>query len=279
MQNNNPFKSIGIVGLGLIGGSLSKAFNNIGISIYGYDNNVDTIKECGISGIFESVTDEFDVFIKYPIDLIYICLPINASLSFIEKLGKLNIKTPITDAGSTKVTTINTAKKYNLNFCGGHPIKGKECSGFANSEEDLFKNAKHLLIPANEDTTFINNLVALHKDIGMNVAIMGGEDHDTVFGLISHFPHLGAFSLIDMVQNGCPDAFEYIGGGFKDFTRIAASDPIMWADIFIDNKKSMLNWIDNYIDTILKWRKIIDNGDYNELKEKILKVSDLRRTL
>ncbi len=277
-MNNLPFKSIGIVGLGLIGGSLSKAFNSKGIAIYGYDIDRDTIKECGISGVFESVTDEIDVFLSYPMELIYISLPVKATHTFIDLLGKKNIKIPVTDSASTKLSIIDSAKKANLNFCGGHPIKGKETSGFRNSEKDLFINARHLLTPVDDDNLALK-LKTLHQLIGMNVSFMEALDHDKIFAIVSHFPHFAAFCLMDMVGQDCSNALEYIGGGFRDFTRIAASDPIMWADIFKDNKTSLLESIDHFSDTIKKWRDFVDSGSYENLRENILKVSDLRRTL
>ena len=278
MQNKHPFKKIGIVGLGLIGGSLAKAFNNTGITIYGYDISVETLKECGVSGIFESVTDDFDTFINYPLDLIYITLPINASLEFIGKLGKEGVGIPTTDGASTKVSIIKAASEARLNFCGGHPIKGKETSGFKNSDKDLFNGATHILVPT-FNLELASQLKVLHESIKMNITFMEPDIHDEVFGLVSHFPHLGAFTLMDLVQNECPDAFEFSGGGFKDFTRIAASDPVMWADIFIDNKDAMINIIDEYIKTINNWRDLIEKKDDIKLKEKILAISNLRKNL
>ena len=278
MQNKHGFSSIGIAGLGLIGGSLAKAFCGAGIQVYGFDIDVQTVKDCAISGVFEGVTDEFDAFAEFPVELIYICLPVKASIEFIKKLGKKGCLIPVTDAASTKVSVMEAAEEAGLDFCGGHPIRGKETSGFANSEAGLFIGARHLLTPA-KNIELANRLKYLHESIGMQVSIMDGAEHDTVFALVSHFPHLAAFCLIDTVQSGCPDAFKYIGGGFRDFTRIAASDPVMWADIFKDNSASLLKTIDDFEKTIQKWRSLVEKGDYALLKENILKVSDLRRTL
>lgn len=278
MQNNHGFSSIGIAGLGLIGGSLAKAFNLLGIKIYGFDIDVETVKACALSEVFEGVTDDFDAFTEFPSELIYICLPVKASEEFINKLGKKGCNVPVTDAASTKQSIIEAAERVGLDFCGGHPIRGKETSGFANSEAELFNGARHLLVPCG-NMALAERLKTLHQAIGMEVSFMEAAGHDTVFALVSHFPHLAAFCLIDMVKEGCPDAFEYIGGGFRDFTRIAASDPIMWADIFQDNSSALLKSIDDFKNTIEKWRSLVEKKDYTLLKENIMKVSNLRRTL
>lgn len=278
MPANRDFKNIGIAGLGLIGGSFAKAFSANGLNVYGYDTNLPTIEQGAFSGIFEGITNEFDIFIKFPLDLIYICLPVNVALVFIDKLGSANIKIPVTDASSTKKSVCIAAKKANLNFCGGHPIRGKETSGFENSETNLFQNAKHILTPDKNDT-LSGVLRLLHESIGMRVFIMDADSHDDIMGLVSHLPHLASFCLMDAVAEKRSEAFNFAGGGFMDFTRIAASDPTMWADIFTDNKNSLLNCISALEKSVKKWKNLIENDDYEKLKQNIQTVSNIRRLL
>lgn len=277
-KENNFFKSVGIVGLGLIGGSLAKAFSSRGIKIFGFDKSVDCIAEAAESFIFEGITDNLNEFVKFAPDLIYICLPINAALEFLDFLAKKNVKTFVTDACSTKSSICKKAKNLNLNFIGGHPIAGKEVSGFENSDESLFSGAYHILIDS-EDKIFLNLLKELHELIGMRVKIMDIERHDKIFGLISHFPHLIAFSLIDFVEIENSQALNFTGGGFRDFTRIAKSNPVMWSDIFFDNSKILNEYIDSYINELLKWKKAILSEDYTLMKNMISKVKKLRESL
>lgn len=278
MPASHRFKNIGIAGLGLIGGSFAKAFSAKTINVFGYDTSLCTISQGALTGIFEGITDDFDTFIKFPLDLIYICLPVKGALEFITQLGVNAVSIPVTDACSTKMSTFMAAKDANLNFCGGHPIRGKETSGFKNSETTLFQNAKHILTPGNDDT-LAKRLTNLHASIGMHVFIMDADTHDDILGLVSHLPHLASFCLMDAVAEKRSDAFHFAGGGFMDFTRIAASDPIMWADIFTDNKNSLLNCISALEKSLKKWKNLIETDDYENLKQNIQTVSNKRRLL
>lgn len=274
LQNKPAFKSIGIAGLGLIGGSFAKAFAALGVDIYGLDSSDDTLSCAQNSGVFVSVTGNADTFLDYPLDLIYICLPVKASINFIGLLLSRAVDTAVTDSCSTKLSI--TESSAGLNFCGGHPIRGKEVSGFENSTKTLFLNAKHILTP-DRDSSLVADLKNLHESIGMSVSIMSPSQHDEIFAYISHMPHLAAFGLIDLVKETCPSAFDYIGGGFRDFTRIAASDPIMWADIFLDNKTELLKSLDGLECAFQKWRTLINEEKYDELKNLILRTSNIRR--
>jgi prephenate dehydrogenase len=234
----NKINNIGIVGLGLIGGSLAKSFHNLGLKLYACDKDIETLALATSSNIFEGLTDDFEEFLDFNLDLIYLCLPVQTILNFLDILAANEVSIPITDAGSTKSSIQNKAEKLGLNFCGGHPIAGKEVSGFENSDDNLMKGAFHVLTGKN--VTLSDELEKIHKSIGMKVIKMDATRHDKVFGLISHMPHLVAYAIIELVCEQDIDALKYTGGGFKDFTRIAASDPKMWADIFTDNKEMML---------------------------------------
>lgn len=271
-------KSIKIAGLGLVGGSFAKAFFKNGINIYGYDKDKNTLAYAISSGIFEGLTDNIDDFLEFESDLIYICLPVNSALIFLEELSKNSVKTLITDACSTKNMICNRALELDLNFLGGHPIAGKEVSGFNNSDENMLKGAYHILM-ASESKEFSDILQKIHTDIGMKIRIMEPLKHDEIFGLISHFPHLIAFSLIDFVETENMEALSFTGGGFRDFTRIAKSDPVMWSDIFFDNKEILIKYIDTFTKKLNDWKNIITGHNYNELKSMIEKVKITREGL
>jgi len=270
-------EKIGIIGLGLIGGSLSKAFDEAGFKIYGYDKSLDSISSAVDFGRFEGLTDDMDEFLGFEPDLIYIAVPVKAGIEILHELGRKNIKTLITDACSTKMTVCSEARKLGLNFCGGHPIAGKEVSGFANSEAELLKGALHILTDGDEANMSV--LKKLHEKIGMNVKVMNAEYHDEIFGVVSHFPHLISFALMELILKKDKNLLEYTGGGFKDFTRIAASDPVMWSDIFVDNSEHINDVIDEYISVLNDWKRQINKKEKSILMKKIRYVSSARQCL
>lgn len=271
-------KNIGIAGLGLIGGSFSYAFYEKGFRIYAYDIDKTTLAKAASKNIFEGITDEVDIFLDFPIDLIYICLPVMAALEFVKTLGGRELSVPVTDSLSTKVSIVETARKCNLNFCGGHPIAGGEHSGFDKASKDMLKGAKHILVK-NDDILLFKELRKIHELIDMQVVEMDAHRHDEIFGLISHIPHLIAFNLMDTVLIENSASLEYTGAGFKDFTRIAGSDPVMWANIFVDNKNNIISFAKTFIDNLENWIELIRKNDISDLIPKIKGVSDKRRLL
>lgn len=278
MPSKAGFKNIGVAGVGLIGGSFAKAFAKNGHNVYGYDIYAPTVEKAALSGVFKGITDEEAAFLSFPLDLIYICMPVEATINFISLLGKNNIKTPVTDAASTKSSVVAAAAEAGLNFCGGHPIRGKETSGFENSESGLFENARHILTPE-AGGELAEKLKILHEKIHMRVSVMEAKLHDDVFALVSHLPHLTSFCLMDTVSAKREEAFAFAGAGFLDFTRIAASDPVMWADIFIDNKDLLLQSAQALEKSLETWKNLIKTGNHQALKENIEKVSNIRRLL
>lgn len=269
--------TIGFIGLGLIGGSLAKSFADQGITLYGYDASVDALTDAAESHIFEGLTNELEPFLAFDVDLIYICLPVKHAIKCIHTLKDKSVTTAITDAGSTKMSIQAEANQLGLNFCGGHPIAGKEVSGFANADADLMKNAFHVL--TGKPSSLSTALKEIHLNIGMKVIEMTPEKHDKMFGLISHMPHLIAYAIIELVCDQDEDALNYTGGGFRDFTRIAASDPKMWSDIFTDNKEVMLELIDQYMELLQVWKKTIENDDYDHMFNAITNVRNRRRKI
>lgn len=274
----SEFGGIGIAGIGLIGGSFAGAFYNQGVEIYGFDLNPAALSAGAASEWFEGLTDEFDRFIKFPLDIIYICLPVSAAIDFINRLGKAGYKGAVTDACSVKSSVVEHARNNGLLFCGGHPIKGKETSGFNNADASLFSGAKHILTP-HEENGLTEPLKRLHTSIGMDVRIMDASCHDKIFADISHLPHLISFCLMDTVASLNKEALQYAGGGFLDFTRIAASDPIMWKDIFLDNRDAILKSAENLEKDIAKWKRLIIDGNGDTLLELLKKVSGDRRNI
>ena len=269
--------TIGIVGLGLMGASLSYAFREKRYLLYGIDISEDALALSADSGLFDGLTDSIEEFLEFPLDLIYICLPVSNAIAFIKELGKREVKTLVTDASSTKVSIGLAAGRYKINYCGGHPVTGKESSGFINADKNILKKSFHILV--GKDSELRKGLKILHEDIGMKVIFMNAEIHDSIFSLNSHMPHLVAFTLIELVCNINKNALDFTGAGFKDFTRIAGSNPKMWTDIFSDNNVNIVELIDNYILILENWRKLLTEKKYKKIYEKISEISKVRKSL
>lgn len=272
------FKHIAFAGLGVIGGSLALSFAEHGIKLTAFDKRQETLAEAMATGLFENATDDIDTLLSLDFDMLYVCLPVRAACDFMAELGKRKFDRPVTDAGSTKADLAKAAADAELVYCGGHPIAGREVSGFKNAHAGLFKGAYHILTPTCPDFD-IEPFVEIHEAIGMKVHTMDPEKHDMTFGLVSHLPHITAFAMVQTVSAVDIDALNYTGAGFKDFSRIAASDPRMWTDIFLENDKNMITLIDSYIAEMERWKKAIQNSDEKAMYGMIEHAAEIRRKL
>lgn len=272
------YEKIAFAGLGLIGGSLALSFAEKNIKLIAYDKSPESLVHAAETGLFEYLTDDADTLLSLDFDLLYICLPVASAVEFLGWLAEKGFKKPVTDGGSTKTGIVETAQKLGLNFCGGHPIAGKEVSGFKHAQAGLFNNAYHVLTPVKGGLD-AEDLKELHASIGMRVCVMEAHQHDKIFGLISHLPHITAFALVQSVFHIDSSALNYTGGGFKDFTRIAASDPRMWTDIFLENRDNMLNMLDEYISSVGEWRDAIEKRDADGIYAMIEKAAGIRRAI
>jgi prephenate dehydrogenase len=272
------YRHIAFAGLGLIGGSLALTFAQKGVKLTAYDADKNTLANAVQTGHFEYATDDIDTLLSLDFDLLYICLPVKAACEFVKQIGEKGFRKPVTDAGSTKADIVKAASEAGISFCGGHPIAGRELSGFENAYAGLFEGAYHILTPSTPDFD-VDALKALHQEIGMKVHVMDADRHDMVFGLVSHLPHITAFSMVQTVAAVDIDALNYTGAGFKDFSRIAASDPRMWTEIFLENDENMLKLIDSYITEMNKWRRAIADKDEKEIYDMIEHAAKIRRTL
>ena len=274
---SDNIRTIGIIGLGLIGGSFADAFKEKGYLIYGLDKSADALSLSVDPSLFEGLTDSLDEFLDFPLDLIYICIPVFSAIKLIKELGKRGITTPITDASSTKASLQSAADEYNINYCGGHPIAGKETSGFIHADKNILKQSFHIL--TGKDNGLRKDIKDIHEMIGMRVIFMEANKHDMIFALNSHMPHLIAFTLVELLNNTDKKSLDFSGAGFKDFTRIAASNPAMWSDIFADNRANMLSLINDYIYLLENWKTLLEEENQDEIYDKISAISKIRRML
>ena len=240
-----PFKRVGIAGRGLIGGSLAKALLPFGgMELRVFDRNPRTLAAARQVRRFAAVTDDPEVFIDWPLDLAYLCLPVRRNLELLEMIGRRGAPYPVTDAGSTKGPITALARSAGVNFCGGHPIAGREVSGYDHSSADLVRGCLFILTPPEEGGPAAEELTvklrAFHELLDCRVRVMPAPAHDRLYGLVSHLPYLAATALAGVaLKQGGEAVLPWAGTGFRDSTRVGASDPAKWVEIALDNADNL----------------------------------------
>lgn len=278
---------VGIIGLGLIGGSIAKAIRekHPDAVIVVYNRSADPLKKALKDGIADQVTMECDEEFK-DCDFIFLCTPVQTNITFLDKLAPfLSEKTILTDVGSTKVNIHEAVDKIVPDACfiGGHPMAGKEKSSYDNSSAKLLSGAYYFLTPSDnasdEDTDRLKELI---RSMGCTPKIVEPENHDFIVGAISHIPHLAAYTLVKLVKD--EDSSEEImretcAGGFKDITRVASSDPTMWEEICMANKDNLISLLDKYIDDLEEVRDALVKGDNEGLHNFFADIKEYRKSI
>ena len=273
---------IGIVGLGLIGGSIAKTLSKKGYKVYANDLSKESLKnalnEKKIEGLLEDLDQNNPFILIFTIPV----LSINKELKRNNEL--LSKALFITDCLSVKnplKKEIEDKKLNTENFVLSHPIAGSEKSGYANSEENLFQDKIVVItkLSGTSQTTedICNDFWSL---LGAKTIQINSEDHDKYFAKTSHLPHLIAFALMSMISKSRETKKEiFTGGGLKDFTRIASSDPKMWEDIFISNQINMLEVIKSFKSELDHLEKLVKESDSEKLNKFITSAKEFRDSL
>jgi len=266
-----------IVGLGLIGASIAKALRS-SAHITGIDMNSRTVKQAIEDGVIaEGGTDMAKASGS---DVVIIAVPVGSVVDASWRVIKcINEDTILTDTGSTKAHIVESLDRVFPSFVGSHPIAGKENPGYVHSQEDLFKNSMTIITPsASTRQECVEKVKLLWETCGSKTHIMDPEKHDRLMAIISHMPHL--LSYVSMSMAGSLNIHrQLLGAGFRDFTRIAASDPHMWRDIFLDNKENILPLIDTYMEELKFIRSLIDEGKIQDLEKLLSTYAQIRRGL
>ncbi|WP_271273379.1 bifunctional prephenate dehydrogenase/3-phosphoshikimate 1-carboxyvinyltransferase [Aliamphritea hakodatensis] len=261
---------IAVIGLGLIGGSLAKALRERGLcrTVIGYDRNPDELAAGLRLGVIDEVADSL-VAAAEQADVIVLAVPVKVMESVLAELKPVvKDTTVITDVGSVKGNVVRAAEAIYGNmparFIPGHPIAGSEKSGVAAADSGLFKSHKVIITPLpDSDADAVTLISRMWQLVGAEVLRMPVDRHDEVLAATSHLPHLLAFSLVDTLsqEQERNNIFRYAAGGFRDFTRIAASDPTMWHDVGIANKAAILSKIDEFTEGLAQLRQAIETED------------------
>ncbi|GAA3917996.1 bifunctional prephenate dehydrogenase/3-phosphoshikimate 1-carboxyvinyltransferase [Litoribacillus peritrichatus] len=269
-----PVKNVFVIGLGLIGGSFARAIKKADPSLHiiGYDRNQSEMEAALRLGVIDEVASDL-VYGAEKAHLIMLSVPVKAMNKVLREVrDHISDQTIITDVGSVKGAVIDAvADAFGFLprcFVPGHPIAGSEKSGVEASNGDLFVKHKVIITPpSGVSSKAVNSVRNLWSKTGADVLAMSPRRHDEVLASTSHLPHLLAFSLVDTMarEDQSLDIFRYAAGGFRDFTRIAASDPTMWHDIFLTNTNALMGSLDHFEAGVKRVREAILNQDSREM--------------
>ena len=297
----SDFKHIAIIGCGLIGSSIARALKaqkNRSMKITIHDNNPDHLTGARNYQLADFYCTEIEDAVK-DADLIILAIPVGAYRNCFEKIHKfLKAGCVISDVGSTKNSVFRDCQDLIPEDCHllpAHPVAGTENSGPSAGLADLFVGRYVILTPPKQhDSKRLEQLASFWRNLGARVEIMSAHHHDRILAVTSHLPHLIAYSIvgtakgleIEMTQNKQdnidsdeinPDEItRFAAGGFRDFTRIAASDPIMWRDIFINNADYVLEFVEKFNQDLRHLTDAIKNKDADALEDWFLKTKNIR---
>ena len=281
------FKKILIIGCGLIGSSILRGIINKKISkkFFVYEKLKKNIKKIKKINKKIRILKKLDNEIS-DIDLVIISTPMSQYEKIIPYLNKyLSKNCLITDVGSTKENILKLKRKKllkSLDWITSHPISGSEVSGPEYGNKNLFIN-KWCILVSDKNKIKQNKLIKFWKKLGSNVIIMDSKIHDKIFSITSHLPHLVAYNLIktaqDFQKSQKKNVIKFSAGGLRDFSRIAASNEIMWRDIFFNNKKNIVIAINLFIKNLNSFKKNIENFDDKTLRKKLTNSKKVRQQI
>jgi prephenate dehydrogenase len=273
---------IGIIGLGLIGGSLGLALKHIKFISFtcGFDHNLSHCEEALKLGLVDEIVS-FDEIKKC--DMIFLAIPVEAIIDVLQNLTDIPKDTTIVDLGSTKEKIINSVpKKIRANFIAAHPMAGTEKFGPSAAIENLYHDSIVVLCNMDESgDSHKNRAIQVFSHIGMKIVFMNAIEHDKHASFISHLPHALSYALANSVmgEEEPKSILLLAGGGFKDMSRIAKSSPLMWTDIFKQNRKNLLNSIELFQKELDTCKTIIKEENWSELEKWMGNATTLHKIL
>ena len=280
-------KTIGFIGLGLIGGSIAKAIRKYheDYRILAYDQNRETLATAVSSNMIDAVCEEHDERFK-GCDYIFLCAPVEYNVKYLEYFkDNIGPDTIITDVGSVKGIIHKEVERLGMEarFIGGHPMAGSEKTGFEASSDRLIENAYYIITPGGEVALDrLTDFTEMISSLGAIPMVLTSEEHDFITAGVSHLPHIIASALVNLVNMLDSDQ-EYMktiaAGGFKDITRIASSSPVMWENICLSNQEQILKLLDNYIHTLEVMRTNIADADSPALLDAFTAAKDYRDSI
>ncbi len=270
------FQRVALLGAGLIGSSLAWAMRARGLAdhIAAYSRREETREVIDILGFADSLHASPKTAVKNA-DLIVFCVPVGANAAVAEAMGEtLAPGAIVTDVGSVKQAVIRDIGPYlpeGVHFVPGHPIAGTEHSGPEAGFADLFEQRWCILTPPpGTAQAAVDKIVAFWRGLGSTVEIMDAAHHDKVLAITSHLPHLIAYTIVgtatDLEESERAEVVKFSAGGFRDFTRIAGSDPVMWRDVFLQNRESVLEMLQRFSEDLTALQRAIRWGEGETLE-------------
>lgn len=263
-------RRLAIIGVGLIGGSLARALRQAGFcaSIAGYGRHRATLQRARELGVIDEIADSIPDAV-HGADMVVVATPLGAMDATFEAMrGHLDQDAVLTDVGSAKSSVVRSVAAVfgdlPSGFVPAHPIAGTERSGVEASFAELFRDRRVIITPtAQSDAGAVQRVTEMWEVTGAEVVEMSAEHHDQVLAATSHLPHLLAFGLVDTLARleDRMEIFRYAAGGFRDFTRIASSNPTMWHDICMANRDGILPMLARFEDDLRYIARAIENGD------------------
>lgn len=278
---------LAIIGVGLIGGSLALALKKTGAvnEVVGYARSEEARQQALELGIIDRAAESVADAVNHA-DMVMVAVPMGAMATVFEEMAEhLSPEAIITDGGSAKAQVVEAARAALGNkfreFVPGHPIAGTEKSGPTAAFATLYKDHRIVLTPVAEtDAAATAKVKAMWQLTGADVFEMEVEHHDTVLAATSHLPHVLAFNLVGMLaeRDDCDEVLRYAAGGFRDFSRIASSDAVMWRDICLGNREAILALLEQYHQGMNRIEKAIREGDGEYLIEVFARAKKARDT-
>jgi cyclohexadieny/prephenate dehydrogenase len=281
------FNRLALIGIGLIGSSIARAARAQGAarSIVATARSAATRRRVAELGIADQVV-ESNAAAAEGADLVIVCVPVGACGAIAREIGPhLAPGATVSDVGSVKASVLREMSPHlpaGVHFVPGHPVAGTEHSGPDAGFAELFVGRWCILTPPpNADHAAVERLAAFWRLIGANVETMSAEHHDLVLGITSHLPHLIAYTIVgtadELGQVTRSEVLQFSAGGFRDFTRIAASDPTMWRDVFLHNKDAVLEMLGRFNEDLSTLTRAIRRGDGDTLFEQFTRTRAIRR--
>lgn len=290
MPNTKPiYDTICLIGLGLIGSSIGHAVKRGGLAkhISGYARSEETRQIAKKIGFVDSIHDSA-ASAAQGADLIIICAPVGAMESITKEIAPvLKTGATVTDVGSVKQAVIAAIEPHlpdNVNFVPAHPIAGSEKSGPESGFAELFQDRWCILTPVESASIeSVELLEKFWKALGSSVEVMSAKHHDSVLAITSHLPHLIAYSIVstasDLEDVTQSEVIKFSAGGFRDFTRIAASDPTMWRDVFLTNKEAVLEMLGRFSEDLSALQRSIRWSDGDALFDLFTRSKETRNNI
>jgi len=282
------FKRLCLIGTGLIGGSIARAARKHAlvetVVAYGRAKNLPNLQRAKELGVIDECFTDIGPALENA-DLVIVATPVGSMQTIFEAIKPhWSESTIYSDAGSTKgsvVSALETVMGYMpANFIPAHPIAGAERSGVEASNADLFQSRRLIITPlADTDRQAVEKLTLFWQKIGSDVSLMSVDHHDTVLAATSHLPHILAFALVGLLgrKDEQREIFKYAAGGFKDFSRIASSDPTMWQDICLANKKEIIPLIQQFKAELDQIEQLLANDQAQQLFDTFTYARDARQ--